>query len=256
MLLFLYVFIFCDIITYSREYVINMFKIAIFSDVHGNLEALQAILSNMEKDEFDEIVCLGDVIGIGPNPRECLSLILSNNIKMVLGNHERYYLNGTHNESKMSFIEKQHHEWVQDEVGEIYKAYLSKLPIDITITVDDKKIGFMHYPFDKIMDDFYSPKVLTEDNVKHLFRNYTNHFTFFGHSHKNQFYKDHNDFIYVNVESVGCTKDDITYYTILEYDGKNYNIYKRKCIYDRKKFEKKLMDTNFPDKENMIKTFF
>ena len=54
-----------------------MFQIAAFSDVHGNLEALEAILSNMEKQEFDEIVCLGDVIGIGPNPRECLALILN-----------------------------------------------------------------------------------------------------------------------------------------------------------------------------------
>ena len=233
-----------------------MFKIAIFSDVHGNLEALQAILSNMEKEEFDEIVCLGDVIGIGPNPRECLSNILNNNIKMVLGNHERYYLNGTHNESKMSEMEKKHHEWVLEEIGEIYKVYLSKLPVDLTIMVNDKKIGFMHYPFDKIMDDFYSPKDLTEDNVKRLFRNYNNQFTFFGHSHTNQFYKDNNDFIYVNVESVGCTKDNITYYTILEYDGKNYNIYKRKCIYDRKKFEQKLKDINYPDKDFLVKTFF
>lgn len=233
-----------------------MFKIAVFSDVHGNLEALEAILSNMEKQEFDEVVCLGDVIGIGPNPRECLALILNYNIKMVLGNHERYYLNGTHNEMKMSENEKKHHEWVLNEVGEIYKGYLSKLPIDLTITVDDKKIGFMHYPFDKVMDDFYAPKELTEDNVKLLFRNYNNQFTFFGHSHKSQFYKAQNDSVYVNIESVGCTKDDITYYTILEYDGKDFNIYKRKCIYDRKKFEEKLKQKDYPEKEYLVKTFF
>ena len=67
-----------------------MFRIAIFSDVHGNKEALEAILTSIEKIDFDEVICLGDVIGLGPNPKECLDLIRENHIKLVLGNHERY----------------------------------------------------------------------------------------------------------------------------------------------------------------------
>lgn len=233
-----------------------MYRVAIFSDVHGNLEALQAVLSSIEKSEFDEIVCLGDVIGIGPNSKECLDLIMKQKIKLVLGNHERYYLNGTHNELKMTDLEKQHHAWIQEQLGEEYKKYLSKLDIESSMMLDDKKIGFMHYPFDKISDDFYAPKELTEENVKRLFRNYTYQFTFFGHSHKEQFYKDNNDYIFVNIGSVGCTKDDITHYTILEYDGKNYNIYKKKCIYDRTSLEEKINHMNCPSRDFIRKTFF
>jgi predicted phosphodiesterase len=233
-----------------------MFKVAVFSDIHGNLEALNAILSSIKGEEYDEVICLGDVIGLGPSSKECLQTIMENKIKLVLGNHERYYLNGTHNETKMSDEEKQHHAWVSEQLDEKFKDYLSKLSIEVNVVVDDKKIGFMHYPFDKITDSFYTPKDLTEENVKRLFRNYTNQFNFFGHSHKEQFFKDNNGFIYVNLGSSGCTKDNITSYTVLDYDGENYNIYKKKCIYDRETFNQKLKAINFPNKEYIIKTFF
>lgn len=233
-----------------------MFRIAVFSDVHGNLEALEAILANMEKADFDEIVCLGDVIGLGPDSKACLDLIMRENIKLVLGNHERYYLNGTHNEMRMSEQEHQHHAWIHGQLGETYKPFLSKLDIDLAVTVDDKKVGFMHYPFDKVSDNFYPPKELTEENVIRMFRNYSYQFTFFGHSHQEQFFKAANDHVYINVGSVGCTKDDITHYTILEYDGKNYNIYRKKCFYDRNKFEEKLRKLDYPAKDYIMSTYF
>ena len=233
-----------------------MFRVAIFSDIHGNLEALNSILSNIEKSEFDEIICLGDVIGIGPNSKECLDLIIKHNIKLVLGNYERYYLNGTHNETKMDIGEKKHHAWVAYQLGDTYKEYLSKKDIYFNILVNDKKIAFMHYPFDKVENNFYNPKSLTEDSVKRMFRNYGDNFTFFGHSHNEQFYKDNNDNIYFNVASVGCGKGDVTSYTIFEYDGKDFSIYKKKCIYDRTLLDKKLTEMVYPEKEFIIKTFF
>ena len=70
-------------------------KIAVFSDIHGNLPALRSILCDIKKENVDRIICLGDVIGLGSNPKECLDLIIDNNIEMMLGNHECYYLNGT-----------------------------------------------------------------------------------------------------------------------------------------------------------------
>ena len=51
-------------------------KRAIISDIHGNLEALQAVLDDISKRDVDEIYCLGDVIGYGPNPCECLDVAM------------------------------------------------------------------------------------------------------------------------------------------------------------------------------------
>ena len=62
-------------------------KRAIISDIHGNLEALQAVLSDIETQGVDEIFCLGDVIGYGPNPRECIDLCKDFGL-CLLGNHD------------------------------------------------------------------------------------------------------------------------------------------------------------------------
>lgn len=64
-----------------------MGKRAILSDIHGNLEALNAVLADIESQGITEIVCLGDVIGYGPNPRECIDRCQSFNLTL-LGNHD------------------------------------------------------------------------------------------------------------------------------------------------------------------------
>jgi diadenosine tetraphosphatase ApaH/serine/threonine PP2A family protein phosphatase len=61
---------------------------AIISDIHSNLEALQAVLADIQQHAVTEIYCLGDVVGYGPNPRECIDLVMQ--CKMVLlGNHDQ-----------------------------------------------------------------------------------------------------------------------------------------------------------------------
>ena len=62
-------------------------RTAILSDIHGNLEALQAVLKDIESQKVDRIICLGDVIGYGPNPRECLDLVMQMSV-CVIGNHD------------------------------------------------------------------------------------------------------------------------------------------------------------------------
>jgi len=66
-------------------------QIAILSDIHANLEALETVLSDVKRQGIRDIICLGDIIGYGPNPRECLQRLMD--AKMVLmGNHEEAVL--------------------------------------------------------------------------------------------------------------------------------------------------------------------
>lgn len=64
-------------------------KRAVISDIHGNLEALQAVLNDIDAQQLDEIVCLGDIIGYGPNPCECLDLVIKRAKWTILGNHDQ-----------------------------------------------------------------------------------------------------------------------------------------------------------------------
>lgn len=63
-------------------------KRALISDIHGNLEGLEAVLADIDQQEIAEIYCLGDIIGYGPNPRECIDLVMRCNI-CLLGNHDQ-----------------------------------------------------------------------------------------------------------------------------------------------------------------------
>lgn len=64
-------------------------KRALISDIHGNLEALQAVLADIDAIGVDEIYCLGDIIGYGPNPCECLDLVMKRCKSTILGNHDQ-----------------------------------------------------------------------------------------------------------------------------------------------------------------------
>ncbi|MAT09621.1 MAG: phosphoesterase [Rhodopirellula sp.] len=61
---------------------------ALVSDIHGNLIALQKVLQDIQEQQIDEIFCLGDVIGYGPSPRECIDEV-SNFQLCILGNHDQ-----------------------------------------------------------------------------------------------------------------------------------------------------------------------
>ena len=61
---------------------------AVISDIHSNIEALTTVLADIEKRGIKAVYCLGDVIGYGPNPTECLDLIIKGVKWCVLGNHD------------------------------------------------------------------------------------------------------------------------------------------------------------------------
>jgi predicted phosphodiesterase len=61
---------------------------AIISDIHSNLEAFQAVLEDIKRHDVEEIYCLGDVVGYGPNPRECVDQVMKCKI-VLLGNHDQ-----------------------------------------------------------------------------------------------------------------------------------------------------------------------
>src|SRR5947209_3843246 len=61
---------------------------AIISDIHANLEALQAVLKDVASHGVRDIYCLGDVVGYGPNPRECVDMVMKWKV-VLLGNHDQ-----------------------------------------------------------------------------------------------------------------------------------------------------------------------
>ena len=104
-------------------------KIAVFTDIHGNLEALNAILEDIKQYQIDQIICLGDTIGIGPNPKECIDTLIENNVDMTLGNHELYAIKGTNIEPKIKGEELLQHKWQKEQLTDKELDFIKKCPL-------------------------------------------------------------------------------------------------------------------------------
>ena len=63
-------------------------KVGIFSDVHGNLESLNAVLEELARQGMDRLWCLGDIVGYGANPVECVEEVREAAQVAILGNHD------------------------------------------------------------------------------------------------------------------------------------------------------------------------
>ncbi|MFW6032812.1 MAG: metallophosphoesterase family protein, partial [Phycisphaeraceae bacterium] len=61
---------------------------AIISDIHGNLDALETVLADIDERGIEQIVCLGDIVGYGPNPLECIDLVRERCLFAMMGNHD------------------------------------------------------------------------------------------------------------------------------------------------------------------------
>ncbi len=104
-------------------------KIAILGDIHANLEALQAVLADAEGEKVDEYLSVGDIVGYGPSPRECLHIIRDQlKCPCVLGNHD--YL-ASADISSMSFnpIAAGAIDWIRRQLDADDRKYLANLPL-------------------------------------------------------------------------------------------------------------------------------
>lgn len=107
-------------------------KLAVFSDVHSNLEALELFLEHSSHLGVEEYACLGDIIGYGPNPNECIATVSSlENIDIVMGNHEWAILNPLEASLTMNPMAHDAIVWTQQQLSEQSRQYISGLDYKI-----------------------------------------------------------------------------------------------------------------------------
>ena len=101
-------------------------KYAIISDLHANLEALQAVLDDALA-KVDAVVCLGDIVGYNANPRECLRLVQETCALVISGNHDQAAC-GVRLYDDFNEWARQAMDWTRDQLSSSDVAYLRRLP--------------------------------------------------------------------------------------------------------------------------------
>jgi predicted phosphodiesterase len=99
----------------------------VLSDVHSNLEALQACLERGSAAGFDRILCCGDIVGYGPNPREVMDLMDRVEVFSIRGNHDRVAA-GLGDPTQFNPAARLAILWTQSQLNETYRLRLAALP--------------------------------------------------------------------------------------------------------------------------------
>ena len=152
-------------------------KYAIISDIHSNLEALQTALAEIERQKIRQIVCLGDVVGYGANPSECLKQVTQKAEEIVMGNHDQAIENmglRTHfNDWARVAIE-----WTDKQLKPEEKRQIRKFA---PIIVDRKsKVTWSHSSIHE-PDEFHY--LFGYSDAEPSFQKLETRFGFFGHTH-------------------------------------------------------------------------
>jgi len=103
-------------------------RLAIISDIHANFEALEAVFGDIDAQKVDEVVCLGDIVGYGPAPDECIQLVRKRCPLVLQGNHDAAAV-GQLSTNHFNIHAKIAIEWTVDNLTDEGTAFLSQLPL-------------------------------------------------------------------------------------------------------------------------------
>ena len=101
-------------------------KIALFGDIHANLEALETVLADAEAQGCDSYVCLGDIVGYNANPAECLKIVRDMDCPVVKGNHDED-AGGDHSLEMMNPVAAQALQWTRDQLNAEEREFLARM---------------------------------------------------------------------------------------------------------------------------------
>ncbi|AYF54565.1 YfcE family phosphodiesterase [Clostridium novyi] len=219
-------------------------RIAIFSDIHGNIEALKAVLENIKSKNVHRVVCLGDLVGYGPFPNEVIDLIKSKDILTIAGNYDMAVVTNDikyiqDNPLNREFVLP----WSVEEVTEANKKYLKRLPEDIIVVEQGKVLKFVHGS-NRAINEY-----LLEDSdvAKEVMDELKEDVLICAHTHI-PYEKKYGDKVLINDGSVGKPKtgspnSNYVILTIEENDIKSEII---EVEYDYEKTIKAMEEKNFP----------
>lgn len=209
-------------------------KLVVITDVHANLPALEATMAQIRREGYDLLVHTGDAIGIGPQPAECLDVLLQTpNLRFVRGNHDDWFARGLPRPQPawMSDGEVAHQQWTHAQIDPGLRPVVSAWPWVIEEEVAGVRTTFVHYPLDASHTRF-QPFVQypSAADLDRLFVNHRARLAFFGHDHN--FHDVRGQARYVNPGSLGCHDRPVARYTVVEIASGEVEVTHRAAPYE------------------------
>ncbi len=231
-------------------------KIALISDIHSNLEALESVLRDIEKNGVEKIHFLGDAVGYGSEPNKCIQLISKHCDIKLLGNHD-YAALGLISLAGFNKVARISVEWTQTQLKQ--KSIEALADFEMHSTFLDY---FLVHSSPAAPDDW--DYILNADQAKEQFAHFTQSVCFIGHSHIPAIFTNEKDgsvssetelsaefkqnrrYI-INIGSVGQPRDNDPRACYLIVDTDAARIEYRRVEYDIGKTQGKMRKAMLPD---------
>ncbi len=124
-------------------------KIAVFSDVHGNLKALKAALGQIKENGADQIIFLGDIFQRGNEEIECLELLKASGIICLKGNCELYLADGVDIDPDVEYL-REYYDGMRSKLSVEQMNFIRQMPLFLEKEINGHKMHFSHFLFSDV----------------------------------------------------------------------------------------------------------
>ncbi|MEM7698717.1 MAG: metallophosphoesterase family protein [Verrucomicrobiota bacterium] len=229
-------------------------KYAIFGDIHANLEGFQAVMEDAEGQGAENLICLGDIVGYGADPNECLKIVRSLDCPVVKGNHDEEATLTT-NLDGLNPLAKHAMEWTREQLSEEERGYLEQLKFVRQV----KDFTIVHATLDTPGSWTY---VTNKFDAMASFSYQFTQLCFYGHTHTPRIYQKGDSVepleslhinlemghkYFINVGSAGQPRDGDWRVSYAIYDVENQQVYIRRLEYDIQVAQQKILDAGLPE---------
>ena len=232
-------------------------RTAFISDIHANIDALDTVLADIAGQEIDRIVCLGDIVGYGPDPNECVAKVREVAEVTVVGNHD-YAALGRIDTLGFNEYARAAADWTAQALDKESVKFLETLPLEIVLD----GVRLVHA---SPLDPERWTYILSYQEAKRQFAAFTERICFIGHSHLPIVVEEvdeeiraipfapdapvrlHKDRRYlVNVGSVGQPRDRDPRTGYAWYDSEAGAVMLRRLKYPVETVQQKILDAGLP----------
>lgn len=221
-------------------------RTAVISDIHGNADALTSVLRRIDTLAPDRIICLGDIVGYGAEPGECVRLLRTNGIASIAGNHD-LAVAGTLPYHNFSSSARTAVDWTRDALTDEERTFLASLPM----TIAEPTALYVHASPDA-PDDFRY--LFYDEDAADCYDAFAQPICFVGHTHRQiLFGRDGSSHplqrtgkYIMNVGSVGQPRDGDPRACFVLFNEGNFSADVIRVEYDIQSAGRKIIEAGLP----------
>jgi len=228
-----------------------MERVAVITDIHANLPALEVVLEHIKGPGVDAIYCGGDLVGYGPHPNEVCALIEDRGIPTIYGNYD--YAIGRDEEDCGCAYRDQHDrelgqrsiEWTLAHTDERSKAFMRRLPFDLRFELGGRRVRLVHGSPRKVNEYLFADKPAR--TFERIAAGADCDVLVFGHTHQ-PWVREYGGVLFVNCGSVGKPKDGDPRagFALLESEGDGVSARIERVEYDAESVGREVAAAGLP----------